>query len=129
MVSRLFSNEQIDKSASSEQSRSMGMETAKHRSQSTHKTKTEARGEDVTAKRLKVMLEMQGYQCAISGIELTVDNIELDHIIPLAEGGDHVMSNVQLLCRDVNRMKGTLNQSEFVNMCRRIVEYQGTSGQ
>ena len=30
---------------------------------------------------------------------------ELDHVIPLSRGGDHIASNVQLLCRKCNRIK------------------------
>lgn len=38
---------------------------------------------------------------------------ELDHIIPLCRGGDHVESNCQLLCRDCNGLKGSMTQDEF----------------
>lgn len=33
-------------------------------------------------------------------------NLECDHIIPLARGGQTEMSNLQTLCRDCNRKKG-----------------------
>jgi 5-methylcytosine-specific restriction endonuclease McrA len=36
----------------------------------------------------------------------SVDDLELDHVIPLALGGRHVMSNVQPLCRGCNARKG-----------------------
>lgn len=31
---------------------------------------------------------------------------ELDHVVPLAKGGQHVRANVQLLCRACNALKG-----------------------
>jgi HNH endonuclease len=37
---------------------------------------------------------------------------ELDHIIPLALGGDHDYDNVQLLCRKCNGAKGKLEESD-----------------
>ena len=36
-----------------------------------------------------------------------ISQLECDHIIPLARGGASVMSNLQTLCRDHNRKKGT----------------------
>ncbi len=36
-----------------------------------------------------------------------ISQLECDHIIPLARGGETVMSNLQTLCRDHNRKKGT----------------------
>jgi len=43
---------------------------------------------------------------------------ELDHIIPLSIGGKHCYSNVQLLCRGCNMMKGNgvLIQGEQLNI-------------
>ncbi|GAH51491.1 unnamed protein product, partial [marine sediment metagenome] len=35
-----------------------------------------------------------------------MSNLECDHIIPLARGGETEMSNLQTLCRDCNRRKG-----------------------
>ena len=35
-----------------------------------------------------------------------MSNLECDHIIPLARGGETEMSNLQTLCRDCNRKKG-----------------------
>ncbi|MVO95113.1 HNH endonuclease [Rhizobium leguminosarum] len=44
-----------------------------------------------------------GYQCQKCG---TRDHLEIDHIIPLARGGDHVEDNMQALCATCNRSKG-----------------------
>jgi len=35
-----------------------------------------------------------------------ISNLEADHIIPLAKGGETEMSNLQTLCRECNRKKG-----------------------
>jgi 5-methylcytosine-specific restriction endonuclease McrA len=36
----------------------------------------------------------------------TPDSPELDHIVPLALGGEHTYVNTQCLCRDCNGKKG-----------------------
>lgn len=38
----------------------------------------------------------------------------LDHIVPMARGGAHAYSNVHLLCRTCNHLKGTSTMEEFL---------------
>lgn len=60
------------------------------------------------------IFERDGWTCKICGVEapkslsgLWLPNSpELDHIIPLAKGGDHIKSNVQCACASCNRQKG-----------------------
>jgi len=78
--------------------------------------------EGVTSSRLLGMIEAQEFKCRLSGHPLTVDNAALDHIVPISKGGEHSMSNVQVLHAEVNRMKGTLDQSRFVALCRMVSE-------
>jgi hypothetical protein len=42
---------------------------------------------------------------------------------PRANGGTHVLENVQWLHKDVNRAKGTLSQVEFITLCRRVTQW------
>lgn len=63
------------------------------------------------------MIEAQNYECALSGVELTPQTASADHIVPLSQGGRNVMDNVQIVHADMNRMKGTMSQDEFVNWC------------
>jgi DNA-binding CsgD family transcriptional regulator len=77
-------------------------------------------GETVGPAALLELIETQEYRCALSGVELTPDTAALDHIVPRADGGEHVLSNVQWLHGDVNRAKGTLSNEEFVKLCRRV---------
>ena len=48
-----------------------------------------------------------GDACALCGIPQTMVRLEMDHIIPLAKGGEHKVDNIQPLCRTCNASKGT----------------------
>jgi len=78
-----------------------------------------------TAADLKTMVEKQKYRCALSGIKLTPDTSQLDHIEPLATNGTNEISNLQWLDSVVNKAKGTMSQAEFIQMCRRVAQWNG----
>lgn len=44
--------------------------------------------------------------------------------MPIADGGSHVMANVQLVCMEVNRMKGAMRVDLFLQLCREVVAYE-----
>lgn len=60
------------------------------------------------------ILERDGWRCKLCGVRTphskrgtyADDAPEIDHIIPIAEGGDHAEYNVQCLCRRCNSEKG-----------------------
>jgi len=83
----------------------------------------------VTAKRLMQLIETQGYRCALSGRPLTPETASIDHIVPVARGGTHDMSNVWIVDHRVNLAKGVMTTEEFVAMCREVVEYQNGKSQ
>jgi 5-methylcytosine-specific restriction endonuclease McrA len=89
----------------------------------------ELKGEDFdpddrpTAKRIRRLIEIQDFRCAMTGIELKPEDANLDHIIPVAAGGDHSMGNVQIVHRVINQMKSTLRKDAFIEWCRRVVAY------
>jgi 5-methylcytosine-specific restriction endonuclease McrA len=80
--------------------------------------------ERATRSELKALLVFQQYCCSLSGLPLTPETAELDHITSLRDGGNHTVENLQWLHRDVNRMKTTMKQSRFVAMCRLIASSQ-----
>ena len=55
----------------------------------------------------------QGNRCVYCGVNLRAKATHIDHIIPLAQGGPHVMANWQLLCHRCNLRKGARNDQEF----------------
>lgn len=76
-----------------------------------------------TAKRIRRLVELQGFKCSMTGLPLVPEDANLDHIVPIAAGGDHVMSNVQIVHKIVNQMKSTLPSDTFVDWCRKIVAF------
>ena len=79
--------------------------------------KTEKRSK---AKQLRAKLEKQGYKCALSGLDLTPDCWELDHIVSMADGGTDEVDNLQCVHPLINKMKGTMGNAQFVEMCGRV---------
>lgn len=78
----------------------------------------------VTAKQILELVRQQGYRCAISGRELTPETASIDHIVPLANGGAHDLSNVWIVHHQVNTAKGTLSMEQFVELCRDVATHQ-----
>ena len=86
----------------------------------------EKRKRSIKARELFELLENQEYTCALSGVELTPENVSCDHIVALEKGGRHDISNLQLVHRTVNRMKTTMFQDEFIKWCQLIAETNGS---
>ncbi len=84
------------------------------------------RKRSIKARELFELLENQEYTCALSGVELTPENVSCDHIVALEKGGRHDISNLQLVHRTVNRMKTTMFQDEFIKWCQLIAETNGS---
>ena len=53
------------------------------------------------SKRKRILLRGKG-RCMKCG---SGENLEIDHVVPLARGGSNRLENLQLLCRDCNRRK------------------------
>lgn len=52
------------------------------------------------------LLEESGGSCSACGMPLTAATLEVDHRLPLAEGGSNDSLNLQALCRQCNQGKG-----------------------
>lgn len=78
--------------------------------------------DEVTPERLIAMLEAQRYRCALTGRELTPSTTSLDHVKPLKLNGLHIMSNVQLVCQEAQKAKGSMTMEEFVALCAAVAE-------
>ena len=71
------------------------------------------------------VLERDGWVCQACGCDTpkalrgTIDDNapQLDHITPLAKGGEHTTANTQCLCRVCNILKSDKTMIEFMNEC------------
>jgi len=56
----------------------------------------------------KYVFDRNNYQCqSCQTIDLSAKNLQVDHIIPLAQGGSNDFSNLQTLCAKCNRAKSS----------------------
>ncbi|NJO85681.1 MAG: HNH endonuclease [Synechococcaceae cyanobacterium RM1_1_27] len=68
--------------------------------------------EKKTPQRIPIPTSVRGYiftrdkhQCQGCGKRDPKPNIQIDHIIPVAQGGSNDISNLQTLCRQCNQQK------------------------
>lgn len=68
--------------------------------------------------RTKAKLELlwrDGRRCAICGRKIKdLDDLTVDHIVPLAEGGVNAIENYQLAHKSCNEKKGSMMPDEFM---------------
>lgn len=63
-------------------------------------------------------------RCALCGRKLTLDEMTLDHIEPLAMGGADAVENLQACCLACNRFKGSVLPVDFMQKITDIFLYQ-----
>lgn len=73
-------------------------------------------------------IERQQFKCLYSSRELTPQTTNLDHIVPVVNGGGHDAENLGAVHCAVNAAKGTMTLPEFVAMCRDVVVKFGMTG-
>jgi len=61
--------------------------------------------------------------CPLTGKRLTLENISLDHIIPLSKGGENTVNNIRLTDKSANLAKHFLSDTEFIRLCQEVVSY------
>lgn len=54
-----------------------------------------------------------GRRCVYCASPLEIERATLDHVHPLAHGGDHAPGNVVAACPGCNRLKGDMLPAEF----------------
>lgn len=62
-------------------------------------------------------------QCRYCGDYLTRHNRELDHITPVAKGGNSTLDNVQIICKNCNKAKGHSDEPTFLSWIARLVRH------
>jgi len=69
---------------------------------------------NITIEQLRqLMYENYGKPCKYCGRTLDVNNIVIDHIVPVSKGGSSDRDNLQIICKTSNSMKGSLDENSF----------------
>ena len=63
-------------------------------------------------------------RCYFTGIRLTKENAQLDHLLPVSKGGSDKTSNLCFVVEQVNQAKGGMNKKEFLAMCASVYKYK-----
>ena len=65
-----------------------------------------------------------GKKCQLCGKKLLLQEMTLDHIVPLSRGGADTVDNIQCACKACNKMKGDVAPEDFEDCITRIFKYQ-----
>ena len=65
--------------------------------------------------------------CELTGrqIDITKDDYNLDHIVPVARGGSNELDNMAFTIPDANAAKHQMTNEEFVMLCKEVCEHFG----
>lgn len=70
------------------------------------------------------MLMDQDAKCYLSGLPLTEETMQLDHIIPTSRDGHPTDArNGAWTHSALNKMKGTMSTEDFIAFCRLVAEH------
>lgn len=65
-----------------------------------------------------------GKRCQLCGKKLLLNQITIDHIVPLSRGGADTVDNIQCAYKACNKMKGDVAPEDFEDCITRIFKYQ-----
>ena len=74
--------------------------------------------EQISTNLRRMVIERDGLRCVYCDLDLTNNEVHLDHVVPESQGGTTTYNNLQVTCRKCNLEKGILTESEFVNKLR-----------
>ena len=73
------------------------------------------------------LMKKQGKKCALSGIELVPQDVEVELVNPKETdmAKRKAIKNHYLVCRDVSYLSRHLSKNEIIKLCKDILKYQG----
>ena len=83
--------------------------------------------------KVKDLLEKIGDdpKCYLTGRPIDLmdgKSYHLDHIIPKNKGGSNTLDNCNIACKDANQAKGNLLYSEFILLCKEVLNHHQNKG-
>ena len=61
----------------------------------------------------EMIYEAYGAPCKYCSRQLTLKNLVFDHTLPVSKGGESIRSNLQIICKPCNAVKGSLDNEEL----------------
>lgn len=77
-----------------------------------------------TIEELYKWLNIDEYKCYYSNEILTIDNLTIDHKIPLSRGGTNELNNLCICSRKMNTIKGQLTEEEFNELLELVSKWE-----
>jgi 5-methylcytosine-specific restriction endonuclease McrA len=69
----------------------------------------------VTPDELRQLIyDYYGTNCKYCGKRLDINNLVIDHVVPISKGGSSNIDNLQIICKTSNAMKGSLDEHNFI---------------
>lgn len=72
----------------------------------------------------KMLYKQYDGRCQLCGKKLTLDDMTLDHIVPLNLGGADRLENIQIACFACNQLKKNILPEDFLNRVTNVFMYQ-----
>lgn len=74
------------------------------------------------------LAEDQGFLCALTGASIKDPLVaSLDHKEPFSLTQDNGINNLQWVLKEINKMKGTLSNDRFIQLCCMVADYSRRS--
>lgn len=78
----------------------------------------------ITEGWLRRQFDEQEGRCVLSGRELDIQTLHVDHITPKSIGGSDELSNLRLVTPEANLAKSGLTDEQFISLCRDVLAAQ-----
>lgn len=76
------------------------------------------KGQEIaTVAQVAALFEQQQRICPLTGRALTLDNAQLDHIVPFSRGGPGTIDNLRWVHEDANQAKSNMSDRDFDAVC------------
>ena len=90
----------------------------------TEKNKAKIKRKSYSDEERKIIYNKSGGRCELCGQRLLLENMTLDHIVPLSMGGVESMENLQAACYACNQFKSYILPEYFMYRIIKIFLYQ-----
>ena len=89
-----------------------------------HEHRVKIKRKSYSDEERKIIYDRSDGRCVLCGQRLVLENMTLDHIIPLSLGGKDDMENLQVACFACNQLKSNILPEDFINRIIKIFLYQ-----